>query len=62
MAIRERKPPATDNNCTMRVATARGRFPQYAEMLAGSYTKGKNSLLSSTYSIYKLPLSVTFPI
>lgn len=50
-AMRERKPPATDSNCTMRVATARGRFPQYAEMLAGSYTNGKNSLLSSTYTI-----------
>lgn len=35
-ARRERKPPATDVSWTIRVATARGRLPQYAEMLAGS--------------------------
>lgn len=48
-ARRERNPPATDVNCTIRVATARGRFPQYAEMLSGLYTIGKASLLSSTW-------------
>jgi len=53
-ATRERKPPATDNSCTMRVATERGRFPQYAVILAGSYTNGRNSLLSSTYTIEKI--------
>lgn len=52
-ARRERKPPATDSNCTIRVATARGLFPQYADMVAGSYTKGKNSLLSLTWKSTK---------
>lgn len=62
-ARRERNPPATDSNCTIRVATARGRLPQYAEMLSGSYTKGKNSLLSSTWrsmNRIKHPLQNTF--
>jgi hypothetical protein len=40
------KPPATDSNCTTRVATALGRLPQYAEMISGLYTRGSPSLLS----------------